>query len=75
MSHTRKGKREHDASYQDKITSPDQIFGNSQQFCMSSTAISKMKTSPTNHIYKYLLQASVPDFERKREKKTDTLEF
>lgn len=68
MSHTRKGQREHDVSYQDKITSPNQVFGNCQQFLMRSIAISKTKESPTNHIYVHLLQGSVPDFLKENER-------
>jgi len=72
MSHTRKGMRDHDVSYQDRITSPELIFGNSQQFLMSSIAISKMSKRTTNHTYEHLLQASVLDFLREKEIKTDS---
>lgn len=49
-------KREHDMSHQEKITSPGKEFENFlHHFLMSDIAISKMRNSPTNHIYEPFL--------------------
>lgn len=53
---TQEMQRAHDMSHQDKINSPDKVFGNSlHHFLMRYIAISKIRKSPTNHIYEQFL--------------------
>lgn len=57
-------------SHQNKITSRGKVFGNSlHHFLMNDIAISKMRNSPTNHIYKQSLNQVFQIFREKERNK------